>query len=545
VTPAQTLYDGVDFVPAKRPVLFGHHFASIAGAAPIIGPVVAMAWGWLPALLWVWFGNIFIGAVHDYLALMASVRYDGKSIQFVASDLISRRTGTVFYWLVFFGLILVIGAFGAVLGGMFVADPSVPSAYLFKIAAALILGILMYRLKASFAVSTVVGVILLALAIVFGKQVPIRLGYDAWMAIMFVYIIIAAAIPVNVLLQPRDYLNSWLLYFGLAIGGVAAITSFKGFSAPAFTSFAPIISGGKATPFWPAIVLIVACGSLSGFHSLVGSGTTSKQLEKERDGLPIGYGAMLTEGFLSTLAIIAVAGFGFELLAEANAAVSIGTWGTEYTKTVNKIFGKPAVFFVDSYARMVDRSALAFMNRKIVTIIAGMWVASFAMTTLDTTNRLGRYCFGEILLPLKGRADGVYRFFTNRWVASLVPAAIGIWLAWSKKFTILWPSFGTANQLIASIALMTGTAWLAKRLKANATMALIPAYLLWVTVTGAILWFTFAVVLPNAIDKNTATEWTVLVIEAVMFALNILFIVDFVRSRHVPAVEAGPAANSA
>jgi carbon starvation protein len=413
----------------------------------------------------------------------------------------------------------------------------VPAAYLFKVAAALILGVLMYRLKVNFTVATIVGVALLGLSIVFGKQIPIRLSYDAWMAIMFVYIIIAAALPVNVLLQPRDYLNSWLLYIGLLIGSVAAATAFKGFSAPALTSFAPIITGGKATPFWPAIVLIVACGSLSGFHSLVGSGTTSKQLAKESDGLTVGYGAMLTEGFLSTLAIMAVAGFGLELLAEANAALSVQNWGGEYTRTVNAIFAKPAVFFVRAYAAMVDQSALSFMNRKIVTIIAGMWVASFAMTTLDTTNRLGRYCFAEILLPLKGTSDGIYRFFTNRWVASVIPAAIGIWLAWSKKFTILWPSFGTANQLIASIALMTGTAWIARRLKANVGMALLPAYVLWLTVTGAIVWFTLAVVLPNALATNSPTEWTVLVIEFVMFALNILFIVDFMKSRHEPAME--------
>ncbi|MFW6360296.1 MAG: carbon starvation protein A, partial [Spirochaetota bacterium] len=280
-TPAKRMFDGVDYVPAKAPVLFGHHFASIAGAAPIVGPVLAMAWGWVPGLLWVWFGNIFIGAVHDYLALMSSVRYDGRSVQFVASDVITKRTGKTFYWLVFFLLILVIGAFGAVLGNMFIGNGSIPSAYLLKLVAALILGVLLYRVKMNFTAATLIGIALLVLAIIGGHLMPINASYGTWMAVMFFYIIIASAVPVNVLLQPRDYLNSWLLYIGLIIGALAAVFSFQGFTAPAFTSFAPIVSGGQPSPFWPVIPLIIACGSLSGFHALVGSGTSSKQLESE------------------------------------------------------------------------------------------------------------------------------------------------------------------------------------------------------------------------------------------------------------------------
>ncbi|MCG8479410.1 MAG: carbon starvation protein A, partial [Spirochaetales bacterium] len=206
-TPANRLYDGVDYVPAKAPVLFGHHFASVAGAAPIIGPVIAMAWGWVPALAWIWFGNIFIGAVHDYLAIMASVRYDGKSIQFVASDLITKRTGKLFYWLVFLILVLIVGAFGAVLGNMFVGDPSVPSSYLLTLVAALILGVLMYRVKMNFTLATIIGVVLLIAAIFGGIALPIAAPRSVWFVVMFFYIIVASAIPVNVLLQPRDYLN--------------------------------------------------------------------------------------------------------------------------------------------------------------------------------------------------------------------------------------------------------------------------------------------------------------------------------------------------
>ncbi len=532
--PSKRIFDGVDYVPARKEVLFGHHFASIAGAAPIIGPALAICWGWVPGLLWVWFGNIFIGAVHDYLALMASVRYDGKSIQFVARDLIGKRTGTAFYWIVFFLLILVVAAFGAIVGGMFVKTPEIASAYAWKIAAALILGVLMYRTKMNFGLATVIGIIMLILAIWLGSLQGISLSYTAWMWIFFFYIIIAASIPVNVLLQPRDYLNSWLLYAGLALGFIAAIFAFRGFEVPAFSSFSPVLLGGKATPFWPAIPLVIACGSLSGFHSLVASGTSSKQLTKESDGLFIGYGAMFTEGFLSTIVIVSIAGFGYTALKNAGVdseTLNPGNWGAMFTKASASVGLSKANLFVQSYADMVNATWLGFLPAKIVKIIAGMWVASFAMTTLDTTNRLARYCLSEMALPLKDKASGLYSLLTNRWVASVIPAAIGIWLAASGNWLIIWGSFGAANQLIASIALMAGAAYAAKKLQSSfANSAVIPAWLLWITVTAAILWFII-VVQPGAIAAKPVPGWTVMVILCIMLLLNFLFIWDFVKSK--------------
>jgi len=527
-TPAHQYYDGVDYIPAKKEVLFGHHFASIAGAAPIIGPVLAMAWGWAPAILWVWLGNIFMGAVHDYLAVTASVRYRGKSIQFVASDLISGRTGKNFYWLVFFLLILVIAAFGAVVAGMFIHDPSVASSYIFIIISALLLGVMMYRLRWNFILSTVIGVILLGLSLYLGIKVPITMGWNSWILILFFYIIIAASIPVNVLLQPRDYLNSYLLYAGLIIGAAAALFSLHRFTVPAFTSFAPVISHGKPTPFWPAIVLIIACGSLSGFHSLVGSGTTSKQIDCETDILPIGYGSMLAEGFLSTIVIISIAGFGYSLL-KTEAGAELTSWGKDYTRLMMEHYPK-AIMFTHSYAEMVKSTFLKFIPQKIITVLAGMWVASFALTTLDTTNRLARYTISEMMKPLRDRSPRVYGVLSNKWIASVIPAAAGMWLAWSRNFTILWPSFSTANQLIASITLLTTTVWLKKKIGAgNMKIALIPAMIMWVTVTGAIIWFGVAV-LPSTIAADPATGIAVTVIEVIMFILNGIFIWDFVRT---------------
>ena len=531
--PSKRLYDGVDYIPARKEVLFGHHFASIAGAAPIIGPALAICWGWLPGLLWVWFGNIFIGAVHDYLALMASVRYDGKSIQFVASDLMGKRTGTAFYWLVFFLLILVVAAFGAVVGGMFVKTPAIASAFIWMIVAALILGVLMYRMKMNFTAATLIGIVLLIAALWLGVAYPIKASFNTWMAFLFFYIIIAAAIPVNVLLQPRDYLNSFLLYTGLAIGFLAAIFAFRGFEIPAFSSFSPILLGGKATPFWPAIPLIIACGSLSGFHSLVASGTTSKQLEKESDGLFIGYGAMFTEGFLSTIVIVAIAGFGYTALQNAGVSaetLNASNWGAMFTKASASVKMVKANLFIQSYADMVNATWLGFIPTQFVKVLAGMWVAAFAMTTLDTTNRLARYCVAEMAAPLKESASGLHSLLTNRWVASIIPAAIGIYLAWSHNFLIVWASFGAANQLIAAIALMTGATFVAKKLKSPfANVAVIPAWLLWITVTCGLVWF-MAVVLPGSIAAKPVSGWTVMIIVGVLLILNMVFIVDFVKS---------------
>jgi carbon starvation protein len=547
-TPAHRLYDGVDYIPAHKAVLFGHHFSSIAGAGPLVGPAMAICWGWLPGLLWVWFGNVLIGSVHDYLALMASVRYDGKSVQFVAKDLISKRTGTAFYWIVFFLLILVVAAFANIIGMMFVNTPAISAASVYMCFAAIILGILIYRVKMNLPAATVIGIVMMTITIWLGTEFPVKASYETWMVVLFLYIIIAAAIPVNILLQPRDYMNSFLLYFGIAIGFIAAVFTFRGFEIPMVSSFSPILLGGKATPFWPAIPLVIACGSLSGFHSLVGSGTTSKQLSKESDGLFVGYGAMFTEGFLSTMIICAIGGFGYTAIQNAHAAqaaaalakdaaavvaplaLNLDNWGELYTKTTTALKLPPPTMIVQCFSDMVAASFLSFLPVKIVKVIAGLWISAFALTTLDTTNRLARYCLVEMLQPLKDKAEGVYKFLTFRWTASVIPAALGIYLAWSKQFTILWPSFSAANQLIAAIALMTGAAYVSKKMQSKfAIMAIVPAWLLWITVTAAIIWFMF-VVMPGAITKDPGPGWTVQIIMGIMLILNVLFIVDFTKS---------------
>jgi carbon starvation protein len=535
-TPAHRLRDGVDYVPANRYVLFGHHFASIAGAAPIIGPVIAMVWGWLPGLLWVWFGNVCIGAVHDYLALMASVRYDGKSIQWVAGEVMTHRTRYAFSVFIFMVLVLVVAAFAAVIGHVFVDKPHVPTAEIILLANAVAFGVLLYRLKLNFALATVIGLVFLAVGIGVGFYLPLALSYRTWMLILLIYVVVAASIPVNILLQPRDYLNAWLLVFGLLLGSVSLLVGHFAFDFPAFTAFsAPVVNaGGKliAGPFWPVIPLIIACGSLSGFHSLVGSGTTSKQLASESDGLFVGCGAMLTEGFLSTIVILMVACFALDVAGSANALsgglreLSAAEFSRGYLAFM-KQEGGPIGLFAKCYGHAAGE-ALA-LSKKFVTLVAALWCSAFAMTTLDTTNRIARYTWTELLQPVARWSQKAHDVLTYRWVGALVPALLGILLAWSGKYSIIWPAFGGANQMLASIALLTSCLWVIKHLQSRGgKLILLPALALWITVTAALLWYLWRVV-PTFTAASTIQGIALGIIVAVMIALNLLLLFDFVR----------------
>jgi carbon starvation protein len=522
--PSKRLSDGVDYVPTSKYVLFGHHFASIAGAGPITGPAIAIVWGWLPGLLWVWFGNIFVGAIHDYLALVASVRYDGRSVQYVAQDLMGKRAGKSFGWFILFLCILVVAAFGDIVAGQFAGgNGEVASTFFLFCAAAIILGILMYRTKLGVGLSTLIGIVLLTGAFALGGKYGIPgVGKPVWFLVIFVYVVIASAMPVNILLQPRDYLNSFLLYFGLVLGGIAAIISFKGMDAvPVVTTFSAPAIGGHPSPFWPTIPLVIACGALSGFHALVASGTSSKQLRDEKDALFIGYGAMLTEGFLSTLVVVSIAGFGLSAFPDA--------------ATIMKTGAIPR--FTQSFGAMVN-SGLG-ISKEFMTLFAAIWVSSFALTTLDTTNRLGRYIIGELALPLKEKNAGLFSIFANKWLASIIMAVLGIGLAFTGGYEILWPAFAGANQLIASIVMVTIALWVKKKMNAKYTnLVLIPAILLWVTITAGVIWYSIVVVPDlfttlgtNAVNiRQVITGVVVGIINLIMLILNFITIIEFLRN---------------
>lgn len=515
-TPAVTVNDKRDFVPTNKFVLFGHHFASIAGAGPIVGPIIALVWGWGPALLWILFGNILIGAVHDYLSLMVSVRFGGKSIQHIASQMIKPRTGKIFAWFILLVLILVIAAFSAIVANTFVKSSAVAMASIFFILAAFPTGILMYKTKLPIWATTIIGLVLIssgvwgALTLSSAPAVMAffsHITYQMWLAFLFVYIIIAASIPVNILLQPRDYLNSWLLYAGLFIGIVAIIFAHKGMMLPAFTTFsAPAIDGKTPTPFWPAIPLIIACGSLSGFHSLVASGTTAKQLKKEKDGLFVGFGGMLIEGVLSAVVILLVGSYFGDLHSLAAG-------------------GDPITVFAKAYGAQSE-AAFGF-SASVISLLAALWVAAFAMTTLDTTNRIARYIVTELTDPIEKSRPRLSATLRSPWIASLIPAALGVALAWTGSYKVIWPAFGGANQMLASIALITVAAWVINNKKGKGFFVLIPAVFLWITVTAALFWFLLKITMPEFLTGSF--QGIVLGIGVViMLVLNVFLIVDFV-----------------
>ncbi|MFA5027951.1 MAG: carbon starvation protein A [Candidatus Methylomirabilota bacterium] len=516
--PSKRLADGVDYVPASKYVLFGHHFASIAGAGPIVGPALAIGWGWLPCLAWIWLGNIFIGAIHDYLALVSSVRYDGRSVQFVAQDLIGKKSGKTFGWFILFLCILVVAAFGDIVAGQFASGKGeVFSTFFLFCVAAVIMGYFMYQTKLGVGLSTLIGLVLLIGAFFLGLEYGVKASKDLWFVVIFAYIVIASALPVNWLLQPRDYLNSYLLYFGLLVGGLAAILGAQSFgSVPAYTSFSAKIVGGHPSPFWPVVPLVIACGALSGFHSLVASGTSSKQLRTEGDALFIGYGAMLTEGFLSTIVIISIAGFG---------ALALGADKVLTTGALPR--------FVQSYGAMVS-TVMPFLSRDFMNLFAAVWVSSFALTTLDTTNRLGRYIVHELALPLKDSQPDVYAIFQNRWIASVVIAFFGVGLAWSGNYTVLWPAFSGANQLIASIVMLTVALWVKTELNEKyANAVVIPGALLWITVTAGIIWYEIVVVpdffKAGAPTKSMITGVVVGGINLIMLVMNFMTVAQFLK----------------
>jgi len=503
-TPAHTKFDDVDFVPTHPAVLFGHHFASIAGGAPILGPALAMAWGWWAGLLWIWFGNILIGAVHDYLSIMASVRYEGKSIQWIAGKMMRPRTSYLFQVFAYLTLVLALGAFSTSLAYLYVARPDVGSMSMWFIVAAVITGFLLYKLRINFLVGTIVGILLTLVAIWLGFKTPLALSYKGWLVIFFFYMMVASALPVWILLQPRDYLNAYILVLGLAMGVVALILVGAKMELAAFTSWSPNIVGGVPSPYWPVIPLIIACGSLSGIHGLIGSGTTSKQLDKETQGLIVGYGGMLTEGLLSTVVTITIAAFGLLVFKEAGGKLAeMGViadnlkeplyMGKNYVKAIDAV-GGPLGIFTQSYGILFEQ---AFgISAQVGTVFSSLWVSAFTLTSMDTGNRVLRFAWEEVWEPLKASLGEFHKTITNRWLASAIPSALSIMLAWNKAYNVLWPAFGGANQMLAAATLLTVALWVLKMagsLEKHVRFIIACAGVLWLTVFAGLWWFLFAV----------------------------------------------------
>lgn len=435
-TPAHTMYDGIDYVPARAPVLLGHHFASIAGAAPIIGPIVAAAFGWIPVALWIFFGGIFMGAVHDFSSLIASVRHQGRSIGEVIEEEIGS-TGKLFF-LVFSWttLILVVAVFIVVVGKTFEETPQAASASVLFIAVAVIFGLLLYKCKMSLALSTIIGLILLCLSLFAGYVYPLVLPLWVWYLILIIYIFIASVAPVWILLQPRDYLNSFILYALMILGLGGIFLANPSIQLPAFTTF-HLESLGY---LFPILFVTVACGAISGFHSLVASGTTAKQLNSEKDAHLVGYGAMLIESLLAVISLI-------------TAAMLLSS---EYSS----MRGNPISIFSHGLGTMMTRLGIDYNAGKTFASLA---VSAFALTSLDTATRLARFAMQEFFTK-KGISENEQPFMAkNRYMVTLISVACAALLVFSGQGLKIWPIFGSANQLLAALALLSVTVWLSRK----------------------------------------------------------------------------------
>jgi carbon starvation protein len=449
-TPAYTKYDSIDYIPAKNwLVLFGHHFASIAGAGPIIGPVIAVIlWGWLPAIFWVVLGTIFIGGVHDFGSLITSVREGGSSIADIAQNAISKKAKIIFSLFVWLALILVIAVFAYLCADTFIKEPRIALPSLGLIPVAVIVGYLLYHARVNSVLATIFGLVFLVALIFWGNALPINNSIEIWIAVLFIYCYFASILPVNILLQPRDYLSSFLLFFGAGCGYLGLILSMPKINMPPYHRW-----NSSEGYLWPALFITVACGATSGFHSLVASGTTCKQIANERHVKRIGYAGMIAEGLVAILAIISVAVL-FSGKEDFSAILK--------NKTPIDIFG--AGF------GLITRGILGDYGPFIAITILN----SFILTTLDTATRISRY-LSEELFKIK-----------NRYFSTLLIIGISASLAFSGKWNKIWPVFGASNQLVAALALFVLSCWLLSKDK-TMKFTLWPALFMFITTVTALV----------------------------------------------------------
>jgi carbon starvation protein len=472
VTPAHAMTDGIDYVPAQRAVLFGHHFTSIAGAAPIIGPCVAAYWGWGPALAWVVLGTIFMGATHDFGALIVSAREKGNSIADIASKTIGPRARILFMCFVLVLIWLVLAVFAMAIAGLFVSQPESVIPINIQIIVALVIGWLVYKRQAKLLVPSLVALAVLYAFVLVGAKYPVdfvAMGYDkhtvevGWIFFLFVYSAIASLLPVWLLLQPRDYINSHQLFVGLGLLFVGLLIAHPEFDAPVYRA-----GEQGAPPIFPMLFVTVACGAISGFHGLVASGTTSKQLNKLSDGRLIGYGSMLGEGALalaSTLAAVAGIAMVEGCTLPTQGLVENLSWAVYYDSWAHAGGNQAAAFVLGGGAFLEAAGLPSDIARTLMAVL----VIAFAATSLDTAVRIQRFILAELGAAMRVKP------LTNPYIATVFAVLPAMYLALAEtpdpttgKATavgwVLWPIFGSSNQLLAALSLMTLTLYfLAKK----------------------------------------------------------------------------------
>lgn len=494
-TPSEEQFDGVDYCPAHPAVLVGHHFASIAGAGPIVGPIAgASLFGWLPVYLWCVLGSIFLGGPHDMGAVAASIRHQGKSVGEVVRRWIGPRGKTLFLCFTWLSLVLVVAVFLQLSADTFAADPVVAFSGTVYIILALIFGTLVYRFHLPLLWGSVIAIPLVLGAVVYGHsagwvQTVFNLDMETWRWILVGYIFVASVLPVWLLLQPRDYLASYLLYFAVIVGCVGML--FGGrfeIALPAYKGFVP----KESSYLWPLLFVTVACGAVSGFHSMVASGTTSKQLKKETDARFVGYGSMLAEGLV--------------------AVIALGT-----LMVVGKIpeQGGPMAAFGEGFGKF---SALLGMDPSLGKSLGLLAVNSFILTSLDTGTRLSRYQLQE-LSNMK----------LDRYTATAIGVAGAVALVLFKSgelpaWKIIWPVFGSANQLVAALVFLAMAVWVVRGLKKRATALVLPMVFMLVTALAALI------LLIQANWGASLTEIAVVAVSVVLFGLALLLVAEAIKA---------------
>ena len=489
VLPSARFSDGQDYVPTNKWVVMGHHFTSIAGTGPIVGPAIGIIWGWVPAFLWVFFGSIFMGAVHDFFALVLSVRHDGRSIPELASQYVSPLVWGLFMLVVWASLLIVIAIFGMIIAIVFdrFAEAVIP--VFSEIAISILFFYLQRRFPTRLWVNTLICLALMGISLYVGHIYPLYmpefLGMPAtglWTIVLLVYAFVASILPVQVLLQPRDYLNAWQLYIVLAL--LVAALMVLGFDSQ-FVFVAPAVASptSDVPSLWPFLFITIACGAISGFHSLVSSGTSAKQLKKETDATFVGFGSMLVEGFLAFLVIIAVgAGIGLGYVEEGKYLVGEAAWISHYGSwSASSGLGSKLTAVVLGFANILGALGI---SQSVGVVIIGVFIASFAGTTLDTATRLQRYIIVECSQSMLKRPVGVL-------VATSIAVLSAALLAFAsgadgKGALMLWPVFGIANQLIAALGLSVFIGYLVLKNKRFLPVVVIPFFIMLLIVSSAL-----------------------------------------------------------
>ncbi len=575
--PSREKADGQDYVSARKGVIFGHNFTSIAGTGPIVGPAIGIIWGWVPAIIWVFVGSIVMGAVHDFGSLVLSMRNEGRSLSEIAAKYINRRVRTIFFLIVFFELWIVIAVFALVIALLFKDHPKAVFPVWMEIPIAMALGWAIYKRKFNVALGTVLAVWAMYVTVLWGHELPVKLGEvlpegvpvtGAWAIILLVYAFIASTLPVTTLLQPRDYINAWQLFIamGLLVLGAVASSLWGGLEIVA-PGWNPAPAG--APSLWPFLFVTIACGAISGFHSLVASGTSPKQISNEKDALFVGYGSMLLEGALAVLVIVAVsAGIGMAYKADEKRARRVlaavegedvklpppdregkvplegeRAWRVHYDSWSGaKGLGAKVNAVVAGSANMME---VLGIPRFLGIVIIGVFIASFAGTTLDTATRLQRYVVAELARDLK------LGWLANKYTATgvaVVTAAVLVFItgAGGTGAMQLWPMFGAVNQLLAALALLLISLYLKRRGGLKFLVTALPCLFMlvmtnWAMVANEVEFMgSLSEALENP-EKSSVQAWFLVAFNGAVLLLAVWMTAESVTTffRRRPAVEEG------